>query len=72
MIDDSGTISSGKLVFSPNAWEQLLGRTDQELAETTSDVLKALEHRILFLRLTLMFGWSDKVGRLCVCRVLSH
>ncbi|KAL8759104.1 MAG: hypothetical protein Q9199_000986 [Rusavskia elegans] len=71
-IDETGAISSGKLVFSTEAWEQLLGRSTEELAKCDVQLLKYLENRILFLRLTLLFGWSEKVGRLCVCRVQTH
>lgn len=72
MIDETGSIGSGKLIFSTEAWEQLLGRTAEELAQANTHLLKSLENRTLFLRLTLLFGWSEKVGRLCICRVLSH
>lgn len=71
-IDETGAISSGKLIFSGEAWEQLLGRSAEELAKCDGQLLKYLENRILFLRLTLLFGWSEKVGRLCVCRVQTH
>ena len=72
MVDETGSIGSGKLIFSPGAWEQLLGRTAEELAQADSHLLKSLENRILFLRLTLLFGWDQQVGRLCICQVLSH
>ncbi|KAI4238006.1 MAG: hypothetical protein L6R40_005817 [Gallowayella cf. fulva] len=72
LIDETGAIDSGKLVLSTIAWEQLLGRTAEELARCDSLSLKYLENRLLFLRLTLVVGWSEKVGRLCVFRVQNH
>ncbi|KAI4253008.1 MAG: hypothetical protein L6R42_007741, partial [Xanthoria sp. 1 TBL-2021] len=59
-IDETGAISSGKLIFSAEAWEQLLGRSTEELAKCNGPLLKYLENRILFLRLTILFGWSQK------------
>ncbi|KAF1994902.1 hypothetical protein P154DRAFT_501038 [Amniculicola lignicola CBS 123094] len=57
LLDETGQIASGKLIFSPDAWTQLLGRTAEQLAETDIDVLRYLEHRLQFLRVSLGFGW---------------
>jgi hypothetical protein len=57
VLDETGQVSSGKLLFSDVAWEQLLGRTSEQLVSTTLEVLKALEHRLSFLRVSLGFGW---------------
>ncbi|KAI4104803.1 MAG: hypothetical protein L6R37_003076, partial [Teloschistes peruensis] len=40
LIDETGAISSGKLVLSTEAWEQLLGRTAGQLARTDAQELK--------------------------------
>ena len=69
LIDETGSIAPGKLVWSPDAWEQLLGRTVEELVAASAQVLGYLEHRLLFLRVTLMFGWSEEVGKLAVLGV---
>ncbi|KAL2357179.1 hypothetical protein BJ546DRAFT_1024446 [Cryomyces antarcticus] len=69
LIDETGCIGPGKLVFSDKAWEQLLGRTAEELVESSANVLEYLEHRLLFLRTTLVFGWSEETGKLAVCQV---
>ena len=69
MIDETGAITSGKLIWSDEAWEQLLGRTAQELAGSSLTLLKYMEARLLFLKLAVMFGWSEDVGKLCVLRV---
>ncbi len=69
LIDETGTIAAGKLIWHPAAWAQLLGRKGEELASSSTTVLKYLEHRLLFLRVSVFFGWSEDVGRLCVFRV---
>ncbi|KAF2190203.1 hypothetical protein K469DRAFT_25482 [Zopfia rhizophila CBS 207.26] len=57
IIDETGQINTGKLIFSATAWEQLLGRAPEQLVETDIEVLKYLEQRLLFLRVSLGFGW---------------
>ena len=68
-MDESGAITSGKLIWSNEAWEQLLGRNAEGLAGSSVRLLKYLEHRLLFLKLAVMFGWSEDVGKLCILRV---
>ena len=68
-MDESGAITSGKLIWSDEAWEQLLGRNAKELADSSVKLLKYLENRLLFLKLAVMFGWSGEVGKLCILRV---
>ncbi|KAL8794224.1 MAG: hypothetical protein Q9195_003178 [Heterodermia aff. obscurata] len=72
MTDETGSIACGKLIWSKTAWEQLLGRNAEELAECNTNVLKYMEHRLLFLRFSLLFGWSQEIGRLVICRVQIH
>lgn len=71
LIDETGAIASGKLIWSDEAWGQLLGRSAEELAAASSSVqlLKYLENRLLFLKLAIMFGWSGEVGKIVVLRV---
>ena len=69
LIDETGAVTSGKLVWSDEAWEQLLGRNAEGLVGASQALLKYLEHRLLFLKLAVMFGWSEDVGKLCVLRV---
>ncbi|KAJ4356602.1 uncharacterized protein N0V89_004637 [Didymosphaeria variabile] len=69
VIDETGAIGTGKLIFSDAAWEQLLGRTAEQLVSAPLDVMKYLEQRLLFLRLTLGFGihlGNEEIGRLVV------
>lgn len=68
-MDESGAITSGKLIWSDEAWEQLLGRDAKGLADSSVTLLKYLENRLLFLKLAVMFGWSEDVGKLCILRV---
>lgn len=35
----------------------------------SAEVLKYLEQRLLFLRVTVLFGWCAEVGRVGVCAV---
>ena len=71
LVDETGAITSGKLIWSDEAWEQLLGRNAEELVAATGNVqlLKYLENRLLFLKLAVMFGWSEEVGKIVVLRV---
>ena len=68
-MDESGAITNGKLLWSDDAWEQLLGRNAEGLADSNLTLLKYLEHRLLFLKLAVMFGWSEDVGKLCILKV---
>lgn len=69
LIDESGAVACGGLVWSDAAWEQLLGRTAEGLSQASKELLAYLEHRLLFLRVTLLFGWSEELRKLCVCKV---
>jgi hypothetical protein len=40
----------------------LLGRTAAELVSTSPDLLRYLEQRLLFLRITFGFGWARAEG----------
>ena len=69
LVDETGSIGSGKLVWSTEAWEQLLGRSAETLVASSITVLKYMEQRLAYLRLSLLFGWSEDVGKLAVCQV---
>jgi len=75
------TRSSSPLLWSPEAWHQLLGRdaldiitgnetSSNELSKTMAH-LQYLESRLLFLRITVVFGWYGRDGKLAICRVLD-
>jgi hypothetical protein len=70
LVDETGCMTAGKLVISDRAWAQLFGPV-AELADMEADQLKCVEQHLLFLRLTLLFGWTaeqddDGMGRLYI------
>jgi hypothetical protein len=76
VVDESGCVEQGRMVLATKAWEQLLGRTEQDLAKSSIEVLKYLEQRLLFLRVTVRFAWAAEargegagMGRVCVWEV---
>lgn len=71
MIDETGALTGAKCIWSSLAFEQLLGRSSQELVECDANVIRDLQHYMLFLRYTLAFAWADEVGKLVVCQVLQ-
>ncbi|KAF2659653.1 hypothetical protein K491DRAFT_755187 [Lophiostoma macrostomum CBS 122681] len=57
LIDETAQIASGKLLLSDTAWHQLLGRTPAQFVADGIETLRLLEQRLLFVRLSLGFGW---------------
>ncbi|KAH6712968.1 hypothetical protein BKA61DRAFT_66343 [Leptodontidium sp. MPI-SDFR-AT-0119] len=70
LLDETGSISPGKLLWSPRAWTQLFGRGVEEIARMTDEEVRVFEQRALWLRCHLVVGWSGDVGRLGVLGVL--
>ncbi|KAF2432419.1 hypothetical protein EJ08DRAFT_131912 [Tothia fuscella] len=71
VVDETGCSTAGKVLLSEQAWAELLGRTKEELVGSNVEVLKYLEQRLLFLRVTLRFAWAAEegeggMGRLCI------
>lgn len=75
VIDETAAISYGKLLFSDRAWCDLLGRKPEDLLKLGYQELKHLSDRLLFCRVTMIFGWtgdeSRAGGRICVMRVCA-
>ena len=69
VVDETGAITCGKIIWSDEAWEQLLGRNAEDFASSSLALLKYLENYLLFLKIAVMFGWSEDVGKLCFLRV---
>ena len=69
LVDESGVVGQGKLIWSTMAWEQLWGRSVKELVQMKPKEVGRLESRLLGLRLNVRFGWDEGVGRLCVLGV---
>ena len=71
VIDETGCSQTGKLFLSDAAWDQLLGRTKQELCQASADDLRGLEQRMLYLRVHMgIVWWAEEtdvgVGRVWV------
>lgn len=69
LIDETGCISSGKLLWSPQAWEQLFGRRVEELVAEDIPMMRLMEQRLLCLRVHMMFGWAEEIGKLAILAV---
>ncbi|KAK3378101.1 hypothetical protein B0H63DRAFT_562159 [Podospora didyma] len=85
LVDETGSIAMGKLIWSDRAWTELFfgdpsdaGDADQkngaensweELTGLDTNALRSVEEHLQFSRVTLTFGWSSVVGRLCVLGV---
>jgi hypothetical protein len=66
LVDETGCIAPGKLLWSARAWERLLGRTVEEVTEMTDEEIRWLEQRMIFMRMHLVFGWEESIGRLAI------
>ncbi|KAG9246758.1 hypothetical protein BJ878DRAFT_455587 [Calycina marina] len=66
LLDEAGCIGGGKLLWSERAWEQLLGRSVEEVTKMTTDEIRLLEQRMVYLRMHLVVGWEESVGKLAV------
>lgn len=71
LLDETGCIAAGKLLWSPRAWEIFFDRTIEEITEMTIDDARWFEQRVLFMRLHLIFGWENSVGRLAILGVMQ-
>jgi len=73
VLDETACISAGKLLFSDRAWQDLLGRKSEELLKLGHEEIRYLSDRLLFCRITLLFGWTGDEGkaggRICVLGV---
>jgi len=73
VMDESAAIGAGKLLFSDRAWRELLGREPEDLLEMGPDEIQYLSDRLLFCRVTMLFGWvgddGQTGGRICVLGV---
>ena len=73
LIDETGGISGGQMIWLEEAWHQLLGHTTAELAKCNGEEIRRIEQRLLFLSIVVLFGWSEKHegGKVCVLKVGS-
>ncbi|KAI0470673.1 hypothetical protein GGR56DRAFT_683713 [Xylariaceae sp. FL0804] len=82
IIDESGTIAGSKLVWHDSAWAQLLFGNDpsavapevvdlveqcwEDITLLDNQSVRLLEEQLLYSRVTLTFGWSAELARMCV------
>lgn len=61
------------MLVSDRAWRGLFGRPAEELVRTGVDVefLEEVENRMLFTRITLIFGWSSEIGKLAIWDIMN-
>ncbi|KAH0545129.1 hypothetical protein FGG08_000741 [Glutinoglossum americanum] len=59
LIDETGCLAPGKAIWTARAWRELFGG---ELDGRQIEDLKMLETRIVFGRVTLVFGWEGEEG----------
>lgn len=71
IADETGCINGGNLFVSDKAWKSLIGRPAEELVNTDFDSLQEIEHRMLFTRITLLFGWSSEIGKLAIWDIIA-
>lgn len=71
LVDETGCIAPGKLLWSPRAWEQFFGRTVKEITEMTLEEVRLFEQRVMFMRIHVVFGWEDSVGRLAILGLME-
>jgi hypothetical protein len=73
VMDETAAIGCGKLLFSDDAWHGLLGCAPQDLLSLDGEEVKFLSDRILFTRVSVLFGWTpDETkagGRICVLEI---
>lgn len=71
ITDETGCINGGNLFVSDKAWRSLFGRPVEELLNTDFDSLQEIEHRMLFTRITILFGWSSEIGKLAIWDIMA-
>jgi hypothetical protein len=69
LVDETGSISAGKLLWSTQAWEELFGRPVEELVAGDIRIMKLMEQRMVYTRVHLVFGWAEEVGKLAILAV---
>ena len=68
---------NSKILWSDEAWTNLLGRTPEEFAlwlgQGQVGLLQALEHRLEYMRVVMMIGWTGEYGggRLAVLKIVQ-
>ncbi|TVY82070.1 Meiosis-specific with OB domain-containing protein [Lachnellula suecica] len=71
LLDETGAVAPGKLLWSERAWEALFGRSIKEVCVMSAEEVRLFEQRVIFMRMHLCFGWEERVGRLAVLGVFT-
>lgn len=70
MVDETGSIGAAGLLWSDGAWRGLFGRMPDEVARLGVGEMEKIERKLVYKRVTLVFGWAEDVGRVAIARVL--
>ncbi|TKA83352.1 hypothetical protein B0A55_01028 [Friedmanniomyces simplex] len=75
VMDETAVVGPGRLLFSDRAWRSLLGREPAGLLKLGDEETRYLSDRLLFCRVTLLFGWTGDEsvagGGICVLDVIA-
>jgi len=66
LLDETGCVGAGKLLWSERAWETLLGRCVEDVTMMTTNEIRLLEQRMMYMRVHLVVGWEESIGKLAV------
>lgn len=65
LIDETGCIGQGKLILSDMVCERLMGSALVDMT-VSIESMRAVEARLLYSRVNLIFYWSRELGRLAI------
>jgi hypothetical protein len=71
LLDSTGALAGTKLIVNPVAWPQLLGLTPMQLVAQAPQDLRQREARMMYMRVTMLMGWSAAEGKLVLLAVES-
>lgn len=63
-------MSGENLIISDEAWGSLFNRPIEEIINAPLADLQAIEHRMLFQRLTMVVGWTPDLGKLAISKIM--
>lgn len=69
LVDETGHIASGKLLWRDGAWEDLFGREIKRLVGLSVGELRLLEQRMCCLRFTFVWYVDDRTISCCLILV---
>ncbi|KAI0016178.1 hypothetical protein F4780DRAFT_783465 [Xylariomycetidae sp. FL0641] len=82
LIDESGTVAGGELAWTASAWTQLffgnsepaeepnlIDQSWEDITALDNNSLREMEEQLTYSRVTITFGWSSALRRLCILGV---